>query len=256
MRHASPTTTEQLPVASQVRAWVGAASPGAVLDARTAPGAPSNAARVALSRLANEMFPPIVFVRRHIYWKHDLGDGAMHPVGVGSGLVPAALYVAGSGSGLAGYSAARMFGWTSQMLVAPEIAVVGRPPRGFEEHITFHSRKNTLRRLLNPQEVALLEATVGYIHTEGYDIEYRSGHGFLCDWETHDESDCYWQWTDAVDAFARRCLRDVDSEWSFNEQQLLNVAANERMGGRELRQKMADLADAISEHRKQGNLTA
>ena len=245
----SPMTVNQPPVASQVRAWVDAAAPSTVLDARTAPGAPSNATRVALSHLANEVFPPIVFVRRHIYWKHDLGEAAAHPIGVGSGLVPAALYVAGRGSGLAGYSAARMFGWTSQMLIAPEVAVVGRPPRGFEQGITFHSRKNTLRRLLNHQGVALLEATIGYIYTEGYDIEYRSGHGFLCDWETHDESECYWQWTDAVETFAHRCLRDENGGWSFDEQQLVAVAANERMGGKELRQKISDLADAISEHR-------
>ena len=243
-------------IAAQVRSWVDAAAPGAVLDARDAPGAPSNATRVALSHLANATFPPIGFVRRHIYWKHDFGDAAMHPIEVGPALVPAALHVAGRGSGLSGYSAARMFGWTSQMLVAPEIAVVGRPPRGFGEGVTFHSRKNALRRLLNHAEVALLEATIGYIHTEGYDIEYRPGHGFYCDWETHDESKCDWQWTDAVEAFAHRCLRDVDSVWPFDERHLLNVTANERMGGRELRQKMADLADAINEHKQPGKLPA
>ena len=226
-----PLTISEPSVASQVRAWIDAAAPGGILDARSAPGAPSNATRVALSHLANELFPPIVFVRRHVYWKHDLGEEATYPIGAGPGMVPAALHIAGNGSGMAGYSAARLFGWTSQMMIAPEIAVVGRPPRGFEDGVTFHSRKNTRRRLLNPHEVALIEATIGYIHTEGYDIEYSTGHGFLCDWETHDESECYWQWTDALDSFADRCLSDESGPWSFDEQQLMSVAASERMGG-------------------------
>lgn len=245
------TSSKQPAIASQVRAWVDAVAVGSVLDARDAPGAPSNATRVALSHLASELSPQIVFVRRHIYWKHDFGDAAVGPIEAGPGLVPAALHVAGRGSGLSGYSAARIFGWTHQVLIVPEVAVVGRPPRGFEEYITIHSRKNTLRRLLNLEEVALLEATIGYVHTEGYDIEYRDGHGHICDWETHDESECYAQWSDAVGTFSEY-LSDDHCVWVFDEQQLVTVAANERMGGQQLRQKMSDLADVISEHRKRG----
>lgn len=243
-------TISEPSVASQVRAWVDAAALGDILDARSAPGAPSNATRVALSHLANEPSPPIIFIRRYVYWKHDLGEDATHPIGAGPGMVPAALHIAGDGSGMAGYSAARLFGWTSQMMIAPEIAVVGRPPRGFENDVTFYSRKNTQRRLLNPHEVALLEATLGYIHTKGYDIEYRTGHGFYCDWETHDESECYWQWADALDAFAERSLNDEGGAWSFDEQRLMAVASSERMGGKELRQKISDLVDMISGYKK------
>ena len=242
-------TISEPSVAFQVREWVESAAPGDILDARSAPGAPSNATRVALSHLASEPSPQIVLVRRYVYWKHDLGEGAAAPIGAGPGMAAAALHIAGDGSGMAGYSAARLFGWTSQMMIAPEVAVVGRPPRGFEDNVTFHSRKNTQRRLLNPHEVALLEATIGFVQTEGYDIEYRTGHGFYCDWEPHDESECYWQWPDAMDAFADRCLSGESGTCPFNEQRLTAVAAGERMGGKELRQKMSDLADMISDHK-------
>ena len=56
-------------VAEAVRRWVDEARPESVLDAREAPGAPSNATRVALSKVASDPESSVSFVRRHIYWK-------------------------------------------------------------------------------------------------------------------------------------------------------------------------------------------
>ena len=249
-----PSTATEPSVASQVREWVDAAAPGDILDARTAPGAPSNATRVALSQLAGEAYPEIVFVRRHIYWKHPFGEGTPAPIGTGPAMAPAALHIAGAGAGMAGYSAARLFHWTAQLMLAPEIAVVGRPPRGFETVVWFHSRSNTQRRRLNHHEVALLEATIGFVR-HGFDIEYRPGHWWECDLTTHHESECYWDWSDAMEVFAERRLSGNSDMWNFDEQRLVDVAANERMGGQEMRSKISDLADLIRDHKRRASTT-
>ncbi len=240
-------------IAEEVRRWAAEAPASSILDAREAPSGPSNAARIELSRLASDPESPISFVRRHIYWKgehekNSWDDALGEPVD----FVAAALHVAGLGAGLAGYSAARMFGWTHQMLISPEVAVVGTPPRGFENHVLFHSRKNAARRSLSAFEIALLEATIGFVHTGGFDIEYKPGHDRYCAWEqqAHDESECLWGWPDALSAFAGS-LHDSQHRWGgLDPAQLVKAASSEWMGGSEMRSMIGDLADVISNHQR------
>ena len=229
--------------AARVRAWVEAAEPGAILDIRDVPAGPCRAARVALSQIAAATYPPIVHVRRGIWWKHPFGDGVMQPVPAGPAYLPAALKVAGLGSGLVGYGAASIFGWTRSPGLGDEVAVLGRAPRGFEGWITFRLRSNQLRCQLNQTEIALLEATRGYV-LSGYDREYRSGHSHWCDFDaSHDDSECFWGWEDALEELTANLGR-IGAE-KLNEHTLETVAAKERTGGQELRNKIADVADCI-----------
>ena len=242
-----PTT---ISTAEAVRRWVDEAHPESVLDTREAPGAPSNATRVALSKIASDPESSVSFVRRHIYWKGGFTKNQWtepfdaEPVDY----TAAALAVAGPGSGLAGYSAAQLFGWTHEMLIAPEIAVVGRAPRGFEEQVLVHSRTNTARYELSELEVALLEATIGFIRTGGFGIEYRHGHSHYCVWDSnsHDEAECLWDWPDAVTQFINSRRSNVASGADINPMRLVRVAESERLGGREMRSKISDLADAVT----------
>ena len=241
---------DKISTAEAVRRWVEEAPPESILDAREAPGAPSNATRVALSKIASAPESPVSFVRRHVYWKGEFPKDhwdeafAAEPVD----FVAAALVVAGPGSGLAGYSAARLFGWTHEVLVAPEIAVVGTPPRGFEEQVLIHSRANTARRELSELEVALLEATTGFIRTGGFGIEYKPGHSHYCAWESepHDEAECLWDWPDAVAQFSDSLQDDFANRGDFDPARLVRAAEGERLGGSEMRSKISDLADAIA----------
>ncbi len=239
--------------AEAVRRWVDEAPASSILDARDVPSGPCNAARVELSRLASDPESPVSFVRRHVYWKGEYAKNSWDDaLGEPVDFVAAAFHVAGPGAGLAGFSAARVFGWTHQMLVSPEVAVVGRPPRGFEDHVLFHSRKNAARRLLPAHEVALLEATMGFVHTGGFDIEYKPGHDRYCAWEeqAHDESECYWGWEDALGVFAGS-LHDSLHRWGcFDPARLVGAAGSEWMGGSEMRDKIGDLADVISDSQR------
>lgn len=229
--------------AARVRAWVDAADYGAILDVRDVPGGPTRSARVALSRLACARYPSIVHIRQNIYWKHVFGEDVPVPVPAGVGYLPAALHVAGAGGGLAGYGAGSMFGWTRVRVCGSDVAVVDRAPRGFDGWITFHTRSNQLRRQLNQTEIALLEATRGYVLL-GYDREYRSGHSHWCDFDTsHDEDECFWGWEDALEELVAH-LDWIGAE-KLNEHTLETVAAKERTGGQELRDRIADVADCI-----------
>lgn len=241
---------DTISTAEAVRRWVDEAPSESVLDARKAPDAPSNATRVALSKIASDPESPVSFVRRHIYWKggfpkNQWDEGfAAEPVD----FLAAALAVAGPGSGLAGYSAAQRFGWTHEMLVAPEIAVVGCPPRGFEEQVLIRSRANTARKELSESEVALLEATIGFIRTGGFGIEYKPGHSHYCAWESepHDEAECLWDWSDAVAQFSSLLQGNLASLGDFDPARLVRAAGSERLGGSEMRSKIGDLADTIA----------
>ena len=236
--------------AEAVRRWVDESPSESILDARDAPGAPSNATRVALSRTVADPESPISFVRRHIYWKGGFPksqwDAPLYAEPVD--YTAAALTVAGPGSGLAGYSAAQSLGWTHEVLVAPEIAVVGSPPRGFEDTVLIHTRANTARCELSRLEVALLEATIGFIRTGGYGIEYKPGHSHYCAWDStpHDDAECLWDWGDAVAKLGELCQSDVDNWRGVDPRRLVRAATTERMGGREMRSKVSDLADTFA----------
>ena len=238
--------------AEAVRRWVMAAPAESILDVREAPGAPSNATRVALSHLASEPDSQVSFLRRHIYWKNQYpadrwGDGFAEPVD----WVAVVLHLAGPGSGSAGYAAARLFGWTHQVMIAPAVSVVGRAPRGFDGRVDICSRRNASRRILSMYEVALLEATIGFI-LYGFDIEYKPGHSHYCMYDTdpHDDAECLWDWPDAVDAFTTELRNRPDWSAHFHPARLVQVADNEWLGGSEMRCKIADLADAISDIEK------
>lgn len=232
-------------MAGRVRDWVDAAAPGAILDVLYAPTGSADAVSTELSRIARVRYPPIVRIRRGLYWKHDFGVPVRAPVPAYAGYLPAALHVAGAGAGLAGWGAASLFGWTRARVSGDEVAVVGRAPRGFEGWIVFRTRSNGRRLCLSRMGIALLEATRGYINM-GYDIEYRRGHSDWCDWDpSHDLDECYWGWPDALEAFTVYLKRTGPRR--LDEHVLVAVAAKERIGGKELRSKIADLADCISD---------
>ena len=111
----------------------------------------------------------------------------------------------------------------------------------------LYSRSNTARFDLRPHEVALLEATIGFVRT-GFDIEYKPGHSHYCEWapeNPHDDSECLWDWPGAVAVFTAS-LNDYP-KWSFDPAALQRVAAGEWQGGKEMRDKIGDLADAIAD---------
>ena len=139
-----------------------------MLDARLAPGAPSNATRVALSLLAAEPLPPVTFVRRHVYWKHgvrpDGGDGHMVDD------LQVARYLAGPGGGYAGWTAGWACWWTRHDAHNFDVAVIGRPSRRFAPNIYFCSYGNEGRKPLTWDEVTLMEAVLGFVRTDGFDV--------------------------------------------------------------------------------------
>ena len=260
----SRTTTEQPSVASQVRDWVDDAPPATVLDARSAPGGPSNATRVALSHLANETFPPIVFVRRHIYWKHGCRSRIkaaedalaapntfdMEQLLADVDQLKVARHLAGPGGGYANWTAGWACGWTRHDAHNFDIAVVGRPPRTFASGIYFCSRKNEMRRSLTWDEVTLTEAVLGFIRSDGFDVLYRPGHDWMCDYDqSHDEDECLWQWPDALAQFADQLVRHPERAANYSPARLIHSARSEASAGKEFVQKMSDAADAIGQAR-------
>ena len=138
------------------------------------------------------------------------------------------------------------------MLVAPEIAVVGGPPRGFEGQVLIRSRANTARNELSESEIALLEATIGFIRTGGFGIEYKPGHSHYCAWESepHDEAECLWDWPDAVALFRSSLQDNFASLGEFDPALLERAAKSERLGGSEMRSKIGDLADTIADAKR------
>ena len=110
----------------------------------------SSAVDMALSRLASAT-GPLVRVGRGVYWRGvDSRFGAGAPPAL-----EAALEVAGSGAGPAGWSALRFLGLTTQLPALPHVAVPGRQPALRNARVS--KRSNALRVLLNPAEVAVLE---------------------------------------------------------------------------------------------------
>ena len=239
-----PSTTS-----ARVRSWVDAAPAGTVLDARLAPGAPSNATRVALSRLAAEPFPPVTFVRRHVYWKHgarpDGGDGHMVDD------LQVARYLAGPGGGYAGWTAGWACGWTRHDAHNFDIAMIGRPPRRFAPNIYFCSRGNEGRKPLTWDEVTLMEAVLGFIRTDGFDVLYRPGHDWMCDYDrSHDEDECLWRWPDPLIQFTDKALGTAVRDGRYCPTRLLHAVESETGAGKEFADKMADAADAVAQAQK------
>jgi hypothetical protein len=106
-----------------------------------------------LSRLAMGPEPPLMRVRRGLYWKPPttrFGPVPPSPIEV-------ALAVAGTGSGPSGLAAAAALGLTTQVPSVVEIATPGRAPRPMSG-VRFRQRGYHRRELkLRPLEVAVLE---------------------------------------------------------------------------------------------------
>lgn len=125
-------------------------SVGAFVRVGDLPGT-SDAAKAALSRAARHGV--VVAVARGLYYK-----GAPTRYGmVRPSPESVALEIAGpAGVGPAGVSAARALGLTTQLPVRPELAVVGRLPKGVHD-VHLVSRANKLRMGLSYLEIAVLE---------------------------------------------------------------------------------------------------
>ena len=248
--------------AEAVRCWVDKAPAESVLDVREAPGAPSNATRVALSHLASDPRPPIVFVRRHLYWKHRFSAGEADPYApideetgaydiqhlmAGVDHLKVARHLVGPGGGYAGWTAGWRLGWTKHDAYGFDIAVVGRPPRPFVDNIRFCQRNNDTRRLLTWDETTLLEAVLGFARTDGFDVEYRPGHGWECDYEqTHTEDECLWKWPDPLRGFIKG-LRSSGAADHYSPRRLMSAVRAERGTSRGFAEKMSDVADAVAD---------
>ena len=252
----SLSKTTKLPsVASQVRAWVDAAPLGSVIDARLAPGAPSNATRVALSRLSSEPCPRIVFVRRNIYWKHEYQpvDFAAYPIDrehllASVDLRQVARHLAGPGTGYAMWTAGWACGWTRHYPYRFDIAVVGRPPRSFAPSIHFCSRGNKVRKILTWDEATLMEAVLWFVRSEGFDMYYRPDHDWMCDYDpSHEADDCLWRWPDPLTQFTERLLGVPYTIKNYSPDRLLRAARAEACAGKEFLQKVSDTADAVAD---------
>jgi hypothetical protein len=115
---------------------------------------PTSAIETALSRIAAEHQPPVVRVRKGLYWRTTWTRfGPTRPCER-----QIAMEIAGPGSGPAGVAAAHDLGLTTQVPSVEYIAVPGRPPRPIRG-IRFVARQYHRRELgLRPLEVAVLEA--------------------------------------------------------------------------------------------------
>lgn len=176
--------------------WVAAQPSRSFFTSKNVPGS-VRAVESSLSRLAGSA-GPIERVRQGLYWKKPpmtrFGTGRPDPT-------DAAFAGAGPGAGLAGASAANALGLSTQVTRQPTIAVVGRPPKGFQG-VQFASRSNPQRIKLSQLEVTLLEV--------------------LRDFPKHSELD----WP-AVRARVRRLSRDG----RVNLKMVAMVAASERRAG-------------------------
>lgn len=115
---------------------------------------PTGAVETALCRIAAEDQPPVLRVRKGLYWRTEWTRFGPSRPDVGE----IALEIAGPGAGPAGVAAAHALGATTQVPGVEYFAVPGRPPRAIWG-VRFLSRQYHRRELdLRPLEVAVLEA--------------------------------------------------------------------------------------------------
>ena len=137
-------------VASSVRAKVARKAVRSFLTPADFSGSP-RAVEVELSRIAAK--GDLTHIRKGLYWKGPrtrLGMTPPRPMSV-------ALYLAGPGSGPAGFTAAAALGLTTQVPATAEIAVPSRVPSPIPG-VRFTSRHSSRRELrLTAEEVALVE---------------------------------------------------------------------------------------------------
>ena len=137
----------------ETRQWVNSLAPRSYFNLADAPGS-RHAAENALSRLASPD-GPITRVKPGLYWKRPPAGRFGQPTKPDP--YEAAMFAIGAGAGPAGLSAASALGLTTQVPMKPEIAVVGRAPKGLDA-VRLVSRANQRRLELEPMEIAVLEA--------------------------------------------------------------------------------------------------
>lgn len=135
------------------RRWVDSLPPRSFFALADAPGS-RHAAENALARLAT-VDGPITRVKPGLYWKRPLVGRFGRPSRPDA--YEAAMFALGAGAGPSGASATAALGFTTQVPMKPEIAVVGRTPKGLDG-VRLVSRSNHRRLELKPLEIATLEA--------------------------------------------------------------------------------------------------
>ena len=206
---------------SQVRAWVDTAAAGTVLDARSAPGGPSNATRVALSHLAADPSTPdrlrapapllestdVSPIPKLAAKRSRPVPGLRTPrwplttfrspgISLAAGAVMPAGLLAGRAGGLATTPTTSRSLWSVGLLARSLIT------------FRFCSRQNEQRKALTWDEVTLMEAVLGFVRSDGFDVLYRRGHDWMCDHDpSHDEDECLWRWPDPMTQFVESARR-------------------------------------------------
>jgi hypothetical protein len=139
--------------ATKVREQLAALPSDTFLWSRDLAG-PSAAVEAALARIAGEHEPPILRVRKGLYWRTRWTRfGPSRP-----SVFQTALEIAGPGAGPASVAAAHALGVTTQVPSVIYIAVPGRAPRQIRG-ARFFARPYYRRELdMRPMEVAVLEA--------------------------------------------------------------------------------------------------
>ena len=235
--------------AQQVRDWIAEAPDNSIIDARLAPTGYNNATRVALSHIASDPDSPLEFVRRYIYWKGSVhfwpetGQRVINP----PEYLDAALHMAGPGAGFAGYYAGYLLGWSGQIMIMPEIAMLGRPPRGFEDHVLIRSRTNPARLDLTIKEVTFIEAVIGFVQTEGYDIEYKPGHSHLCVSCVGEE--CDWTWEDALALLSKDLKRNASHLKNLNSEKMHRAVASEP-GNNQIKEHLTEALQVLRSYQR------
>ncbi len=115
---------------------------------------PSAAVETAISRIAAESEPPVLRVRKGLYWRTEWTRfGPSRP-----GIRQVVYEISGPGTGPAGMAAAHILGLTTQVPGTEYYAVPGRPPRPIRG-VKFLARSYHRRELgMRPLEVAIIEA--------------------------------------------------------------------------------------------------
>lgn len=108
----------------------------------------------AISRIAAELQPPVLRVRKGLYWRTEWTRfGPSRP-----GTRQIVYEITGPGTGPAGIAAAHLLGLTTQVPGTEYYAVPGRPPRPIRG-VKFFARSYHRRELgMRPLEVAIIEA--------------------------------------------------------------------------------------------------
>ncbi len=144
------------------RQWLTELKPGTWFWSKDIPARPE-IARPVLSRLCADRSVNIIRFGRGLYWRGYPASSQYHhrePYEI-----VGAFKLGGPGSGLWGWSALNLLGWTVQLPVKNNIVVLGRPPKPPTRTIVYHRSRNERRAALNWTEVSVLEALTWFRFT-------------------------------------------------------------------------------------------